>query len=295
METEDFLERQFEANRPHLRAVAYRILGNTHDVDDALQDAWLRFSTSDVNQIDNMTGWLTTVVARTCLNTLRSRQRRRAGSIDDAASTTDDFADASAMTPEEQAEVADSIGVALLVVLEKLSPAERIAFVLHDMFSFSFDDIGGILGKSTDASRQLASRARRRVRTADDPPIDPRRQKEVVEAFLGASRKGDFQTLLALLSPDVELVADAAAVAIGAPERKDGPFDVATRFSGGAQSARTALLDGMAGLVWAQGGKPKVAFDFTVIAGKVTRIDMIGDEDVLSEMNIEYVRREKSD
>jgi RNA polymerase sigma-70 factor (ECF subfamily) len=197
------------------------------------------------------------------------------------------------MTPEEQAEVADSIGVALLVVLEKLSPAERIAFVLHDMFSFSFDEIGGILGKSTDASRQLASRARQRVRTADDPSVDPQRQREVVDAFLGASRKGDFQTLLTLLSPDVELVADAAAIAIGAPERKDGPFDVATRFSGGAQSARTALLDGLAGLVWAQGGKPKVAFDFTVIAGKVTRIDMIGDEEVLSEMNIEYVRREK--
>ena len=295
MESEDFLEQQFEANRPHLRAVAYRILGSTHDVDDALQDAWLRLSSTDFEQVENVTGWLTTVVARTCLNTLRSRQRRAVGSIDDATSNIDRFASHSAMTPEEQAEVADSIGVALLVVLEKLSPAERIAFVLHDMFSFSFDEIGGILGKSSDASRQLASRARRRVRSADDPSVDPQRQREVVDAFLNASRKGDFQTLLTLLSPDVELVADSAAVAIGAPERKDGPFDVATRFSGGAQSARTALLDGLAGLVWAQGGTPKVAFDFTVIDGKVKRIDMIGDEDVLSEMNIEYVRREKSD
>jgi RNA polymerase sigma-70 factor (ECF subfamily) len=295
VESEDFLEQQFEANRPHLRAVAYRILGSTHDVDDALQDAWLRLSSSDIDQVENVTGWLTTVVARICLNTLRSRQRRAGGSIDDATSNIDRFAEHSAMTPEEQAEVADSIGVALLVVLEKLSPAERIAFVLHDMFSFSFDEIAGILGRSTDASRQLASRARRRVRTADDPSVDPQRQRAVVDAFLGASRKGDFQTLLTLLSPDVELVADAAAVAIGAPERKDGPFDVATRFSGGAQSARTALLDGLAGLVWARGGKPKVAFDFTVVAGKVTRIDMIGDEDVLSEMNIEYVRREKDD
>jgi hypothetical protein len=199
------------------------------------------------------------------------------------------------MTPEEQTVVADSMGLALLVVLEMLSPAERICFVLHDMFSFSFDEIGQILGKSTDACRQLASRARRRVRTAEDPSADPLRQREVVDAFLVASRKGDFQTLLSLLSPDVELVADTAAVAIGAPERKDGPFDVATRFSGGAQSARAALLDGLAGLVWAQGGHPKVVFDFTVAAGKVKRIDMIGDEDVISEMNIEYLRRMKSE
>ncbi len=291
MESEVFLEQQFEENRPHLRAVAYRILGSTHDVDDALQDAWLRLSSSNPNEIENITGWLTTVVARICLNTLRSRQRRPAGSLDASYSDIERFAASSAITPEEQAEVADAMGVALLVVLEMLSPAERIAFVLHDMFSFSFDEIGQILGKSTDACRQLASRARRRVRTAQDPSADPRRQREVVDAFLGASRKGDFQTLLTLLSPDVELVADAAAVAIGAPERKDGPFDVATRFSGGAQSARMVLLDGVAGLVWAQGGTPKVVFDFTVVAGQVTRIDMISDEDVLCELDIEYVRR----
>jgi RNA polymerase sigma-70 factor (ECF subfamily) len=148
-----------------------------------------------------------------------------------------------------------------------------------------------MLDKSPEACRQLASRARRRVRTAKDPAADPNRQREVVGAFLTASKNGDFQTLLSLLSADVALVSDAAAIAIGAPERKDGPFDVATRFSGGAQAARVALLDGLAGLVWAQGGQPKVAFDFTVIAGVVTRIDMIGDEEVLGEMSIEYVRR----
>lgn len=295
MQDEEFLERQFEANRPHLRAVAFRILGSTHDVDDALQDAWLRLSNSNDDEIENITGWLTTIVVRICLNTLRARQRRPARSIDDATPDLDRMTEPKALTPEEQAEVADSIGVALLVVLEILSPAERIAFVLHDMFSFSFDEIGQILGKSTDASRQLASRARRRVRTAGDPSFDPKRQRTVVDAFLGASRKGDFQTLLSLLSPDVELIADPTAVAIGAPERKDGPIDVATRFSGGAQSARVALLDGVAGLVWAQGGTPKVAFEFIVIGGQVTRIDMIGDHDVLSEMNIEYLRREKSD
>jgi RNA polymerase sigma-70 factor (ECF subfamily) len=275
--------------------VAYRILGSTQDVDDALQDAWLRLSTSDAEQIENVTGWLTTVVARICLNTLRARQRHPAGSIDDSTSDIDRLVEPAAMTPEERVEVADSMGLALLVVLEMLSPTQRIAFVLHDVFSFSFEEIGQILGKSTDACRQLASRARRRVRTAEEPSADSQRQREVVDAFLGASRSGDFQTLLSLLSPDVELVADAAAVAIGAPERKDGPFDVATRFSGGARGARTALLDGLAGLVWAQGGKPKVAFDFTVLEGKVMRIDMIGDEDVLSEMNIEYLRREKGE
>jgi RNA polymerase sigma-70 factor (ECF subfamily) len=293
VESERYLVQEFESNRPHLRAVAFRILGNAHDVDDVLQDAWLRLSTSDSDEIENITGWLTTVVARICLNRLRSRQRRPAQSLDDSSADVERLVVLTAMTPEEQAELADSMGLALLVVLEMLSPAERISFVLHDMFSFSFDEVAQILGKSSEACRQLASRARRRVRTADDPTADPQRQREVVDAFLSASRSGDFQTLLSLLSPDVELVADAAAVAIGAPERKDGPFDVATRFSGGAQSARAALIDGRAGLVWAQARRPKVVFDFTVLAGKVTRIDMISDEDVLDELNIEYLRHQK--
>ena len=293
MDEEEFLSRQFEANRPRLRAVAYRILGSQHDADDALQDAWLRLSTTDAGQIENMTGWLTTVVARICLNTLRSRQRRPSSSLDTSPGVADRWDDPTVITPEEQTVLADSIGLALLVVLETLSPAERIAFVMHDMFSFSFDDVGQILGKSSESCRQLASRARRRVRTAQDPAADPERQREVVDAFLTASRRGDFETLLSLLSPDVELVADAAAVAIGAPERKDGPFDVATRFSGGARSARLALLDGAAGLVWSTGGRPKVAFDFTVIAGQVTRIDMIGNEEVLSEITVDYLRRTK--
>lgn len=292
MDDQVFLAQQFDANRSHLRAVAYRILGNTYDVDDALQDAWLRLSTSDSHEIENLTGWLTTVVSRICLNTLRSRHRRPANSDD--ATAIDRLVEPAALTPEERAVMADSLGMALLVVLEMLSPAERIAFVLHDMFSVSFDEVGQILGKSTEACRQLASRARRRVRTAEDLPADPQRQREVVDAFLRASTQGDFQTLLSLLSPDVELVADTAAAALGAPERKDGPLDVAARFSRGAQAARLALLDNLAGFVWSQGGKPKVAFEFTVVAGLVTRIDMIGDVDVLSEMNIEYVGRNKA-
>ena len=291
MNDESFLTRQFESNRPHLRAVAYRILGNTEDVDDALQEAWLRLSASNDAGIENFAGWLTTVVSRICLNTLRARQRRPAQSLDDASTNEQRLVERTAATPEERAVIADSMGLALLIVLEMLSPAERIAFVLHDVFSVSFDEISEILDKSSEACRQLASRARRRVRTAEDPTSDPHRQREVVDAFLSASKSGDFQMLLSLLSPDVQLVADPTAVGIGAPLRLIGPHDVASRFSGGARAARTALLNGRAGLVWAQGGKPKVAFDFTLVAGQITNIDMISDEDVLGEMRIEYVPR----
>jgi RNA polymerase sigma-70 factor (ECF subfamily) len=291
MDDELYLVQQFEANRPHLRAVAYRILGDSHDIDDALQEAWIRLSAAEAEEIENVTGWLTTVVARICLNILRTRQRRPARSVSDPQADLEQLADRTVRTPEEQAELADAMGLALLVVLEMLAPAERISFVLHDMFSVPFDEIAEMLGKSPEACRQLASRARRRVRTAGDPVTDPSRQREVVDAFLTASKSGDFKTLLSLLSADVELVSDAAAIAIGAPERRDGPFEVATRFAGGAQAARLALLDGFAGFVWAQGGAPKIAFDFTVVDGKVTRIDMIGDEEVLGDMTIEYVRR----
>lgn len=293
MDDESFLTQQFESNRPHLRAVAYRILGNTEDVDDALQEAWLRLSTSNSAQIENFAGWLTTVVSRICLNTLRARQRRPAQPIDETRADRERFVERTATTPEERAVIADSMGWALLIVLETLSPAERIAFVLHDMFSVSFDEIAEILGKSSEACRQLASRARRRVRTAEEPSSNPQRQREVVDAFLSASKSGDFQTLLSLLSPDVELIADPTVVDIGAPMHLFGPHDVATRFSGGARAARTALLNGRAGLVWAQGGTPKVAFDFTMVAGLITNIDMISDEDVLEEMRIEYVARER--
>ncbi len=288
MNENDFLAQQFEANRPHLRTVAYRILGNAADVDDVLQDAWLRVSTTDTDDVANIAGWLTTVVARICLNTLRARQRRPAQSLHDDSGDLERLVASAATTPEEQAVVADSLGVALLIVLETLSPAERIAFVLHDMFGVSFDEIAEILAKSSEACRQLASRARRRVRASDEPVADAALQHEIVRAFLSAAKGGDLQALLDLLSPEVELVSDAAAIAIGAPERKDGPYDVAARFAGGAKAARVALLDGRAGLVWAQGGTPKVAFDFTIIAGLITRIDMIGDVEVLDEIDVDY-------
>jgi RNA polymerase sigma-70 factor (ECF subfamily) len=278
---------QFQADRPHLRAVAFRILGNMEDAEDALQESWLRLSTTDAGESGNLTGWLTTVVSRICLNTLRSRQRRPAQSIDDPANV-EQFPVRTAVTPEDQAILADSMGPALLVVLDQLNPAERISFVLHDMFSVSYDEVARILGKSPEACRQLASRARRRVRIAEDPSADLQRQRKIVNAFLAAAKTGDFQVLLSLLSPDVELVADPAAIAMGAPASLLGPNDVALRFSGGAKAARTALLDGLAGLVWAQGGTPKVAFDFTVMAGEVTKIEMIADSDVLEEIDIEF-------
>ena len=281
---------QFEADRPHLRAVAFRILGNAEDVDDALQEAWLRLSALDEGGIANLTGWLTTVVSRICLNTLRSRRRHPVAPIEEspgADANADRSARRAAVSPEEQALLADSMGQALLIVLDRLSPAERICFVLHDTFSVSYEEVGEILGKSPEACRQLASRARRRVRIAEDPDADPRRQREIVDAFLAAAKTGDFEMLLSLLSPDAELVADAAAIAMGAPARLVGSNDVAVRFSGGAKAARLALIDGLAGLVWSQGGTPNVAFDFTVVAGLVTRIEMIADLDVLGEIDVE--------
>jgi RNA polymerase sigma factor (sigma-70 family) len=281
---------RFEANRPHLRALAFRILGNAADADDALQEAWLRLSTTDAGAIQNLGGWLTTVVSRICLTTLRSRQRRPSASIDEAANL-EELSLRTAVTPEDQAILADSMGHALLIVLDRLNPAERISFVLHDMFSVSFEEIALVLGKSVEACRQLASRARRRVRITEDPASDPQRQRKVVDAFLAAAKTGDFEMLLSLLSPEAELVADGAAIAMGAPASLVGPHDVATRFSGGAKAARVALLDGLAGLVWAQGGDTKVVFDFTVVDDKVRRIEMISDHDVLEEIDIDFVRR----
>ncbi len=290
MDPTRWLADRFEADRPHLRAVAFRILGNVEDADDALQEAWLRLTTTDAGEIGNLTGWLTTVVSRICLNTLRSRQRHLSDSIDGSA-TVEALPSPAAVTPEDDAILADSIGEALLIVLDRLTPSERISFVLHDTFAVSYEEIAGVLGKSPEACRQLASRARRRVRIAEDPTSDPQRQREIVQAFLAAAKSGDFQMLLSLLSPDAELVADPAAIAMGAPMRLAGSDAVASRFSGQAKGACTALLDGLAGLVWAQGGTPKVAFDFTVVAGKVTRIEMIADCDVLGEIEIDVLGR----
>ncbi|MFC9437849.1 sigma-70 family RNA polymerase sigma factor, partial [Nocardia sp. NPDC057030] len=251
----NFLAARFEEQRAHLHGVAYRILGTGVEADDAVQEAWLRLSRSDAAEIDNLGGWLTTVVARVCLNMLQSRKTRREEPLDD-------HEPAELVTgPEHEAVLGDSIGLALLVVLDTLTPAERLAFVLHDMFAVPFDEIAPIVGKTSAAARQLASRARRRVQGAR-AGVDRDRQREVVEAFLAASRGGDFGALLTLLDPDVVLRVDAAAMATGAIGAL-GADAVAQTFSGRAQAARHARVDGRAGAVGSGRGPPRGVGELT--------------------------------
>src|SRR2546422_1578943 len=282
MGEQDWLAEGFEANRSHLRAVAYRMLGSPSEADDAVQESWLRLSRSGAAGVENLGGWLTTVVARVCLDMLRSRKSRREEPLDTKplASRED------ATDPEHEAVLADSVGLALLVVLETLAPAERVAFVLHDMFDLAFDEIAPIVGRSPTAARQLASRARRRVQgAAPVPDTDLARQRDVVDAFLAASRDGVFDALLAVLDPDVVLRADPAAVQIGASQEVRGATAVAGTFSGRARFAQPALVNGAAGLVWAQGGRPRVVFAFTITRGKIIAIDLVADPERLSQLD----------
>jgi RNA polymerase sigma-70 factor (ECF subfamily) len=278
--TSDDLARRFEAERPHLRAVAQRMLGDRAAADDAVQEAWLRLSRAGGDDVEDLRAWLTTVVARICLNQLRSRKTRAEDELD--ADAVDPAAG-----PEDEAVLADSLGSALLVVLEALSPAERVAFVLHDMFGLAFDEIGPIVERSPEAARQLASRARRRLQgTSPEGAADPGRQRAIVEAFLAASREGRFEDLIALLHPDVVLRGDAAVVAMGAEAEVTGAEAVAQTFSGRAQVAKPALVGGHVGAVFMPGGAPRVAFDFTVRDGKVVAIDLIADPDHLAALAI---------
>jgi RNA polymerase sigma factor (sigma-70 family) len=293
MTTPEWLAEQFEQQRPHLRAVAYRMLGSAGDADDAVQEAWLRLSRDDRSDVENLGGWLTTVVSRVCLDMLRSRTARREEPFDPPVHDAT-RRDLDAVDPEREALLADSVGPALLVVLETLAPAERLAFVLHDMFAVPFDEIAGIVGRSPAAARQLASRARRRVQGAapdtwilGDPPADRARQRVVVDAFLAASRGGDFEALLALLDPDVVLRADEAAVRTGgiAAEVR-GAAAVAESFAGRARAAQPALVDGAVGLAWAPGGRPKAVFDLTISHGRIVAIDLLLDPDVLGDLDV---------
>ena len=284
----DLLARRFETDRARLRAIAYRMLGSRTDAEDAVQEAWLRLSRAGDAGVENLGGWLTTVVARVCLDMLRVRRARREESADEAVPRLAAAADA-----EQEALLAESVGLAMLVVLDRLTPAERLAFVLHDMFDLPFEEIAGIVGRSVDASRQLASRARRRVRGATgDPEADRDRQRQVVEAFLAASRRGDFDALLALLDPSVVARADAAAVAAGAAPEVRGAAEVATTFAGRARAARPALVDGLVGLAWAPGGHPRVVFDFTTENGRIVAIDLIADPARLGELELELLNEE---
>ena len=301
----DVLAQRFEDSRPHLAAVAYRMLGSRAEADDAVQEAWLRLARTDVDGVDNLRGWLTTVVSRVCLDMLRSRTSRREDPL------PDDERVAPEAGPEGEAVLADSVGAALLVVLDTLPPAERLAFVLHDLFAVPFDEIGTVLGRSPAAARQLASRARRRVQGAGadepDPPADESgglaaddglaggaapdpgvgRQREVVTAFLTASRGGDFTALLELLDPEAVVLADAAAVIAGAEAEVRGAAAVAATFVGRAKAARLALLDGEPGLIWTHRGEVRMAFAFTVVDGQVAGIELIADPGRLAAMGVE--------
>lgn len=291
----DWLARQFEADRPHLRAVAYRMLGSMAEADDVVQDAWLRMRRSDTTSVVNLRGWLTTVVARLCLDALRSRRSRREEPLDVhvpepvvASPETDD--------PEQQAVIANSVGLALLVVLETLTPAERLAFVLHDTFGVPFDEIAPIVGRSPTTTRQLASRARRRVRGAagtTSGAVDQRRQRQVVDAFLAASRAGDFDALLRVLDPDVVIRSDGGPRHRGLSGEVRGASAAlaeASRFRVLAQGASAALVNGSAGLVVFADERPFAVLGFAFDSDRIVAIDILADPDRLAGLDLARFR-----
>ena len=284
MDEHEWLAQQFEVNRSHLQAVAYRMLGSLSEAEDAVQESWLHLSRSNTSGIENLGGWLTTVVARVCLDMLRSRHARREESLEVSGSIA---ARDGGIDPEQEALLADAVGLALLVVLDTLSPAERLAFVLHDLFAVPFDEIAPIVERSETATRQLASRARRRVRgatTAKDP--DLARQREVVNAFLAASRAGNFDALLAVLDPNVVFRADHVAVAAGASGEMRGAASVARQFVRRAQGARPALVDGAVGLVVVQQGRLFLVLNLTFTNGKITEINAVADPARLRQLRL---------
>jgi RNA polymerase sigma-70 factor (ECF subfamily) len=323
---QEWLAEQFEGHRSHLRAVAYRMLGSLSEADDAVQESWLRLSRADTSGVENLGGWLRTVVARVCLDQLRARAARREEPLEPgeseemrvthtgggAAATAAVMGRAGGGNPEDEALLADAVGLALLVVLDTLNPAERLAFVLHDLFDVPFEEIAPIVGRTPTAARQLASRARRRVQgrgqqeeheQRQEPgetvaleqaaaSRDVSRQRTVVSAFLAASRGGDFEALLTLLDPEVVLRADNAVVSMAARSRwlqaseVHGAQGVAKQFAGRAQVARPALVNGVPGAVWAHGGRARVVFAFTIVDGKVAAIELIADPERLSRLDV---------
>jgi RNA polymerase sigma factor (sigma-70 family) len=286
------LANRFDAHRAHLHSVAQRMLGSPADADDAVQEAWLRLSRADTSGVANLGGWLTTVVARICLDQLRTRDGRREEPIESEDTGVHAYVD-DGSDPARDAELADSLGAALLIVLETLTPAERLAFVLHDMFAVSFDEIAPMIDRTPAAARQLASRGRRRVQgAAAGGGADLARRRAVVAAFLAASREGKFDTLLTLLHPDVVLHADGAVVTMGAAGEARGADAVARTFAGRAKGARLALVDGVPGLAWQQAGRMRVVFAMTVEDGRITAIELIADPERLARLDIAFVRRD---
>jgi len=283
------LAERFEAERSHLRAVAYRMLGTLDEAEDAVQETWLRLSRSDSSTLENLRGWLTVVVARVCLDMLRARKaRREAGSDVDISERF--VSQESGADPESEASLAESVGLALLVVLDMLSPAERLAYVLHDMFAIPFDDIAPIVGRSTTAARQLASRARRRVQGADmTNEADLTRQREVVEAFLAAARGGDFEALVAVLDPEVVVRTDRSAVPIGSALEAHGAAAVAKQAltaSRGARFAQPVLVNGTVGVIVAPRGRLRLVVTFKITGEKIIEIDVIADPVRLRQLDL---------
>jgi RNA polymerase sigma factor (sigma-70 family) len=289
MNDQEWLAQRFQEQRPQLRAVAYRILGSLSESDDALQEAWLRLSSSDVSRVENLGGWLTTIVARVALNMLRARKAKREetleGRLPDPVVSAPDGID-----PEHEALIADSVGLALLVVLETLAPAERLAYVLHDMFGVPFDEIAPIVDRSPDAARQLASRARRRVQgktTLPDADLDT--QREVVDAFLAAARQGNFEALLEVLDPDVIQRTDVGALPVGASGVDHGAATVARQaiaFSRPDLEVRPALVNGVAGIVTLRDGKPFAISGFTIRNRRIVEMDILADHERLAQLDL---------
>ena len=289
---DDLLETQFEAQRPRLRAIAYRMLGSLPEADDAVQETWLRLGRTDAAAIDNLAAWLTTVVTRVCLNLLRTREHRREVPLD-VHVPEPVISRPEGLDPEEEALLADSVGLALMVVLDSLAPAERVSFVLHDLFAVPFDEIAGVLDRSPAAVRQLASRARRRVQGgAPRPDPDLARQREVVDAFFAAARSGDFEALVAVLDPDVVLRADGGAsrsrptVELRSPREVAAQATLASRL---APHARAALVNGTPGVVVVVNGKPFSIMAFTVTGGRIAEIDVLYDPERLARVDLSAV------
>jgi RNA polymerase sigma factor (sigma-70 family) len=285
----EWLARRFDENRGHLQRVAYRMLGSQSGADDAVQETWLRLSRSDTSDVQNLTGWLTTAVARVCLDMLRSHKARREESLEEPASTAAEIQDASP-SPESETVLAESVGLALLVVLETLAPAERLAFVLHDMFDVPFDEIASIVGRSPDAARQLASRARRRVQGASTVSSEElTRQRQVVDAFLAAVRSGDFEGLVSILHPDLVVRGDRIAVGPGRPQEIRGArtwAKSAIAFARGIRFAQPALVNGEVGVILAPRGKLRRVLTFKMSGDRITRMDVVADPADLTRFDI---------
>jgi RNA polymerase sigma factor (sigma-70 family) len=283
MEEDLWLVERFETHRVRMRSVASRMLGSTSEADDALQEAWIRFSRSDTTGVENVGAWLTTVVSRVCLDILQQRRRR---AVAPEVEITDLETSEGDTDPEDEVLMADSVGLALMVVLDRLGPSERVALVLHDVFGVPFEEVAPIIGRNVTATRQIASRARRRVRSGDGlRDTDRTRQARVVEAFITAARGGDLDALLTLLDPDVVLRADGTAVQLGAPGEVRGASEVAG-FLKIARGAQPVLVDGWPAALWAPGGEPRVVLRFMVRADKVVAIDAVGDREVLGRMRL---------